>query len=92
MLASKAMGIILSNLTSDIAEQFKDKVTPQTLLEAVVSHYRPDVNQEVDRLEKDLMKLTYDGSDPVMWSGNIRGLIAKLTAKNVAPTKGLLEA
>ena len=59
MLASKTMGIILSNLTSDIAEQFKDKITPQTLLEAVVSHYHPDVNQKVDRLEKNLMKLTY---------------------------------
>ena len=83
--ADKAIGIIGQYLHKDVAIQFITKVTPQTLLEAIVAHYNPDVNQEIERLERGLNKLTYDGTDPVAWGAKTRALIAKLTAKNAAP-------
>jgi len=85
--ADKATGVILTYLNPDIAVQFEDKGTPQTLLESVIAYYHPDQRQEVDRLESELNTLTYDGSDPVVWAAKIRGLITKLTAKQAAPTE-----
>ena len=51
MLAHKAVGIILLCLFSDIAVQFKSKLTPQALIDAVKNHYVPDQQQEIDRLK-----------------------------------------
>ena len=63
------------------------KITPQTLLAAIVAQYHPDANQEVERLEKELNKLTYDGTDPVAWAVKIRSLVAKLTLRQAAPNE-----
>jgi hypothetical protein len=84
--ADKAIGLILTYMHPNVQVQFEDKVTPQTLIEAVVKRFCPDQQQEIDRLEKELNELKYDGSDPVAWSANVRGLIAKLTIRNVTPT------
>ena len=50
-LADKAVGTILLYLSSDIAVQFENKLTPQTLMNAVKTHYMPDQQQEIDKLE-----------------------------------------
>jgi hypothetical protein len=84
--ADKAIGVILTFMHPNVQVQFEDKVTPQTLIEAVVKRFCPDQQQEIDRLEKELSELKYNGSDPVAWSANVRGLIAKLTIRNVTPT------
>lgn len=85
--ADKALGVIQMHLDPNIAAHFEDRVTPQMLLEAIIAHYRPDMRQEVDRLENELAQLTYDGTDPVVWSAKIRGLVTKLTARQAAPTE-----
>ena len=83
--ADKALSIIQLYLYMDVAGQFVTKITPQTLLAAIVAQYHPDANQEVERLEKELNKLTYDGTDPVVQTAKIRSLVAKLTLKQAAP-------
>ena len=83
--ADKATGVILTFLEPEIAVQFQAQNTPQTLLAALTAHFHPDLRQEVDRLENELTRLTYDGSDPVAWVGKVRGLVAKLAAKQAAP-------
>ena len=85
--ADKATGVILTYLEPEIAVQVEAMLTPQTLLHAIIAHYRPDQRQEVDRLESELMELAYDGTDPVIWCAKVRGLVTKLTAKQAAPTE-----
>ena len=79
--ADKAVGVILTYLDPSLVVVFEDKSTPQSLLEAIAAYYRPDMFQEVSRLEDSLMNLTYDGSDPVAWCANVRHMITKLTVK-----------
>ena len=50
-------------LSSEVAVQFEDKVTPQSLIDAIKSHYMPDQQQEIDRLETKLSNLNYNGED-----------------------------
>ena len=71
----------------DVAGQFVSNITPQTLLAAIVAQYHPDANQEVERLEKKLNKLIYDGTDPVAWGAKIRSLVSKLTLRQAAPSE-----
>ena len=47
-LADKALGTILLYLSSDIAVQFENKLTPQALMDAVKSNYVPDQQQEIN--------------------------------------------
>ena len=65
-LANKAVGTILLYLSSDIAVQFENKLTPQALMDAVKNHYVPDQQQEIDRLEIELNNLSYAREDPVI--------------------------
>ena len=65
-LADKAVGTILLYLSSDIAVQFKSKLTPQALMDAVKNHYVPDQQQEIDRLEIELNNLSYARKDSVI--------------------------
>ena len=53
-------------LFSKIAVQFEDKVTPQSLINALRSHYMPDQQQEIERLEIELSNLNYNGKDLVI--------------------------
>ena len=85
-LADKAVGTILLYLSSDIAVQFENKLTPQALMDAVKNHYVPDQQQEIDRLEIELNNLSYAREDPVIWTACVRGLIGKLIARGVNPT------
>src|ERR1700743_2887413 len=62
-----------------------NRLTPQAMLEAIVGQYCPDTNQEIERLEREFAKLTYDGTDPVNWASRAKGLVTKLTNKNAAP-------
>jgi len=41
-LADKTVGTIMLCLFSEVAVQFEDKVTPQSLIDALRSHYMPD--------------------------------------------------
>ena len=84
-LADKALGTILMHISADVAIQFEDKQTPQTLLDAIKSHYAPNQHQAIERLETELSRLEYDGEDPVSWLAGVKGLIAKLTSKGAAP-------
>jgi hypothetical protein len=83
----KATGIVLTYLHPNIQMQFESQETPQSLIEAVVKRFCPDQQQEIDRLEKEFNELKYDGSDPVVWTANIRGLIAKLAIRKVVLTE-----
>ncbi len=85
--ADKATGVILTYLDPYVAVSFEDRTTPQTLLAAIAAHYRPDQNQEIERLENELSDLSYDGSNPVAWVAKVRAMIAKLTAKQAPPTE-----
>ena len=78
MLADKAVGIILLYLSSDIAVQFENKLTPQALMDTVKNHYVLDQQQEIDRLKIELNNLSYAREDPVIWTACVRGLIGKL--------------
>ena len=53
-------------LFSEVAVQFEDKITPQSLINALRSYYMPDQQQEIDRLETELSNLNYNGEDPVL--------------------------
>jgi hypothetical protein len=86
-MADKATGLILTYMNPSITVQFDDKVTPQSLIEAVVKLYCPDINQEIERLERELTQLTYNEIDPVVWAANVRGLVAKLVARQAAPNE-----
>ncbi len=90
--ADKALGIILTYLHSDITTQFEDKLTPQTLLDAVKAYFTRDVNQEIIRLESELINITYNGSDPIKWASGIRNIISKLTAKGAPPVEKTIVA
>jgi hypothetical protein len=83
----KATGIVLTYLHPDIQMQFENQETPQSLIEAVVKRFCPDQQQEIDRLEKEFNELKYDGSDPVVWTANVRGLIAKLAIRKIVLTE-----
>ncbi len=52
--------------------QFEDKLTPQTLLEAIRTHYKPDDQQEIERLENEFNNLEYNSKDSV---GNLFHLL-----------------
>lgn len=84
-LADKAVGTILMYLSPGVAMQFEDKLTPQILMEAIKTHYKPDESQEIERLEAELAGLKYNGEDPVIWIATIKGLIVKLTSKQAKP-------
>ncbi len=83
----KATGIVLTYLHPDIQMQFENQETPQSLIEAVVKRFCPDQQQEIDRLEKEFNELKYNGSDPVVWIANVRGLIARLAIRKVVLTE-----
>ena len=38
-------------MAPEIVTQFEDKLNPENLLEAIKRHYKPDDQQEIDRLE-----------------------------------------
>ncbi len=61
--ADKALGTILTYMNPDVSVQFENATTPQTLIEAVVKHYSPDVNQEIERLESELRDVTYNSEE-----------------------------
>jgi len=82
----KALGLILMHIDPDITIMFEDKQTPQTLLEEIWKIYCPDVNQEIDRLENELMSLTYDGTDPILWTVYVREIVFKLIIRSATPT------
>ena len=84
--ADKAHGGVLNYLATHVAEQFEDRQTPQALLDAVVARYRRNNEQEVERLEGELLGLTYDNLDPIAWCAGVRGLVSKLTSKYAPPT------
>jgi hypothetical protein len=86
-MADKATGLILTYMNPNITVQFDDKTTPQSLVEAVVKLYCPDINQEIERLERELIQLTYNETDPVVWAANVRGLVAKLVARQAVPNE-----
>ena len=86
-MADKATGLILTYMNPNITVQFDDKTTPQSLVEAVVKLYCPDINQEIERLERELIQLTYNETDPVVWAANVRGLVAKLVVKQTVPNE-----
>jgi len=90
--ADKALGTILTYMNPDVTVQFENATTPQTLMEAVVKHYSPDINQEIERLEGELRDITYDGEEPVAWVAKIRSIIAKLTIRNNPPTERTVRA
>ena len=72
-------------LSSEVAVLFEDKVTPQSLIDALRSHYMPDQQQEIERLETELSNLNYNGEDPVIWTASVKGLVAKLTHRQAKP-------
>ena len=83
----KAVGIIQMYMNSNIVQEFENLATPETLLNGIRVNYLPDERQEVDRLERELMELIYDYTDPVLWVAKVRGLVTKLTAKQAAPSE-----
>ena len=86
----KAIGMIMCHLHPEVMLLFESYGTPQTLLEAVVAMYSPDQNVLIDKLENEFMELSYDGTDPVVWSCKVRSLVAKLIANNAAPTERMV--
>ena len=86
MNANKAVGIMLTYIESHVVSQFEDKNTPQELFKAIEAHNSPDISQEIDRLEREFRNLSYNAEDPVLWVANIRGLLARLTAKGAPLT------
>ena len=86
LMQDKALGSIMTYLHPDISALFIAHLTPETLLTAIVTYYCPDQNQEIDKLENELISLTYDGTEPVAWAAKVRGIIAKLTTRGSAPT------
>ena len=83
--ADKALGIILTYLHPDISSQFETKLTPETLMIALITHFSRDGDQEVIRLEAQLNNLSYDGSDPIEWCSTVRNLVSKLTKRGQVP-------
>lgn len=83
----KALGMVMSAIDPDIMGLYVAMVTPETLIAAVVNQYRPNANQEIERLEREFKELTYNGIDsPLTWVAKLRNLIGKLTAANAAPS------
>ena len=83
----KAVGIIQMYMDPNIVQEFENLATPETLLNGIRVNYLPDERQEVDRLERKLIELMYDNTDPVLWVAKVRGLVTKLTAKQAAPSE-----
>ena len=90
--ADKAVGIILTYLELYLANQFENKASLQELFEAIEVHYRPDLSQEIDRLEREFTNLSYNAEDPILWVANVRGLVARLTTKGAPPTDRQIRA
>jgi hypothetical protein len=83
----KALGMVMSAIDPDIMGLYVALVTPETLIAAVVNQYRPQANQEIDRLEREFKGLTYDEKEnPIAWVAKLRNLINKLTTANAAPS------
>ena len=76
-LADKAVGTILMHIDASISEAY-DQQTPQPLLAAITAHYAATNEQMARRHEGKWELLTYDGTDPIKWSAEVKTLIAKL--------------
>lgn len=84
-LASKAVGQIRLYLEPSLIMQFEEHTTPKALFNAIEENYKPNREAELDRLENELMNLTYDGSDPVAWVAKVRHLLAKIRIRGLDP-------
>lgn len=62
-LAYRAYGVILTYLSPTMQEMFEEHDRLENLLNALLAWYGPDRHQELERLERKLSDLVYDGSD-----------------------------
>ena len=83
----KALGIIMMHMDLDIMGPYTGINSPEALLKAVVDHYKPHSDQEIDKLECEFKDLTYDEKDsPIVWVAKLRSLISKLTIVQAIPS------